>query len=54
VHLLVHQPDSVLTPETCAQFLQICRDHPFALFREGLSQAAADVQQPTSGQTRLF
>ena len=54
VHLLVHQPDSVLTPETCAQFLQICRDQPFVLFREGLSQASADVQPPTIGQTRLF
>lgn len=52
VHLLVHQPDSIRTPETCAQFLNICRDKPFASFRQGF-QAAAHAE-PASGQTRLF
>ena len=35
-HLLVHQPDSIYTPDTCRQFAQLVQEH-----------AGLDVQAPT-------
>ena len=35
-HLLVHQPDSIHTPDTCRQFAQLVKQH-----------AGLDVQAPT-------